>query len=1002
MNFKNIKIKTQLAISFLVIILTLCLMSIYSYLQINEIKAKTESLYQNTYTIESKITEIYKEILYTRIEYRNILHSKDKESMYNSINKRNSHYEKTKYNLNLLKGYFSDLDPIIDKTIVYLEEWNSIHEEKINNYSSFLGTEEKNNIIFRQIINESIDEQGSVGQAKQKLITNVEAIQNLTKKKANYFFNKTNSALNRVKKTFIAVVIFSFLIITLSNIFISRNIRLQINELLKATDEFKKGNFSKRSNYNLDNEFGLLSTSLNTLAASVQKQYEMNENINEITTILFEVNNAKDFCDNLLKALLKKTKSQIGAIYILNEQKTNYIRYTSIGIKSNKCKVYSAVNFDGDIGIAASTKKIQHLKDIPADTNLVFSSLGIHALPKEIINIPIFFDKETVTVISIASLNSYESETLEFIDKIKSLIAARMYSVFTFNKLELTSKNLETKNIELELQSKELNFLASELKQQNLELETQKAQLNQANKLKSSFISNMSHELRTPLNSVIALSGVLSKNLKDNIKSEYYNYIEIIERNGKHLLNLINDILSIQKIKSGQEELFLTEFNLNSSIQEIIDMLKPQADKDNLLIVFNKCEKDINVTSEYKKFFHIFQNIIGNAIKFTEVGKVEITIKQLDNNIVIEVADSGIGIKKDFLEFIFDEFKQGDVSTTKKYEGTGLGLSIAKRYTEMLKGKIEVETELNKGSKFIITIPIDLRIFQQNENHNITISDINYQLQKSTPETAKTLHHLPSDIKILIIEDNEVAVIQIEDILQTSGYITFVAKNGFEALEKIETLTPDVIILDLMMPEQDGFECLKELRLHPKTLNIPIIILTAKYITKTELAILKKNSVYQILQKGNVERTQLLNTISNIFRKKNINSKNISYNENMRENHTVLIVEDNQDNITTLKSILPPNIDIIETTDGSKAIDLAITHKPTLIFMDLILGSANGIDIMKQMRLKKELSKTPIIIITASTISENKNELLELGFDDYISKPIDLEIFMNIVNKYLL
>jgi len=216
----------------------------------------------------------------------------------------------------------------------------------------------------------------------------------------------------------------------------------------------------------------------------------------------------------------------------------------------------------------------------------------------------------------------------------------------------------------------------------------------------------MSHELRTPLNSVIALSGVLSRKLKDQISEEEFSYLDVIQRNGKHLLSIINDILDISRIEAGREEFEISTFNLCNCVNDIIEMIKPQILEKNLELDLAKGDCHVEMISDVKKVRHIVQNIVSNAVKFTEKGKISISLSLENQFVHLQVQDTGIGIKKEHINHIFDEFRQADSSTSRKYGGTGLGLSIAKKYAELLGGAIKVESEENVGSLFTIILPI--------------------------------------------------------------------------------------------------------------------------------------------------------------------------------------------------------------------------------------------------------------------------------------------------------
>jgi CheY-like chemotaxis protein len=243
---------------------------------------------------------------------------------------------------------------------------------------------------------------------------------------------------------------------------------------------------------------------------------------------------------------------------------------------------------------------------------------------------------------------------------------------------------------------------------------------------------------------------------------------------------------------------------------------------------------------------HILQNLVGNAAKFTEQGGVEITAAADQGGIRIAVADTGIGIAAGQLEHIFDEFRQADESTTKRYGGTGLGLSIARKYAALLGGTILVESTPGKGSTFAFWLP--------------------QGVARPTPPPAAPDGR---NRRLLLVEDSEPAVIQLTDILAGQGYRVEVARDGGEALQRIEANLPDAMILDLMMPEVDGFEVLRAIRASPRTAHIPVLILTAKYVTREELSFLKENHIHQLIQKGDINRADLLAAIAGMVLKEN-------------------------------------------------------------------------------------------------------------------------------------
>jgi PAS domain S-box-containing protein len=247
----------------------------------------------------------------------------------------------------------------------------------------------------------------------------------------------------------------------------------------------------------------------------------------------------------------------------------------------------------------------------------------------------------------------------------------------------------------------------TDMKKNQNELTKAKEQAESADRLKSAFLATMSHELRTPLNSIIGFTGILLKGLTGPLNEEQSKQLTMIKGSGQHLLELINDVLDISKIEAGELVVSLKSFDLNSSIRKVISTVLPLADKKGLELRKNISPDINNIISDERRIEQIFLNILNNAIKFTEQGYVEINCAVQNGEIITEITDTGIGIKKEDIEKLFKPFSQLDTGITRNYEGTGLGLSICTKLLEKLKGQISVESKFNIGSTFRITLPIN-------------------------------------------------------------------------------------------------------------------------------------------------------------------------------------------------------------------------------------------------------------------------------------------------------
>jgi len=428
-----------------------------------------------------------------------------------------------------------------------------------------------------------------------------------------------------------------------------------------------------------------------------------------------------------------------------------------------------------------------------------------------------------------------------------------------------------------------------ELDKKNKELldAIEKAEL--ANKAKSEFLANMSHEIRIPMNAILGFTQILKSKIKDD---QFKNYLEAIDSSGNNLLNLINDILDLSKIEAGKLVLQFDTVDLYKLLKEIENIFIYKIQEKGLDFVI---EIDENLPHglilDEVRLRQIFVNLVGNALKFTEKGQIKISVmKEIvdkDNsklNICFSVEDTGVGIPKEEQQKIFEAFVQQTGQSNRKFGGTGLGLAITKRLVEMMNGKITLESEISKGSKFSVTIP-DIPIASTYEKliKEYEGYEIDYRFEGKS---------------ILIVDDIDVNRELIIGFLEGTGVITFEAGNGEQAIEITKQKKPDLILMDMKMPIMNGEEATISIRNDEEISRIPIIALTASAMKGDEQR-MKEIGCNDYISKP-IEKNKLLKIIfkylsfEKISKNKTVDKEDIPKQENISNKEELLSIIQNE------------------------------------------------------------------------------------------------------------
>ena len=787
---------------------------------------------------------------------------------------------------------------------------------------------------------------------------------------------------------------------------IGRGLARPVLRLKEAADRVSQGDLSARCAMGRRDELAALGRSFDHMAEALSSVQTVQKGMVAISEALVGARNVHDFGRDVLHVTMACAEAQVGAFYIRTRAGQPEFRpVASAGLAADRLATFDAEKHEGELGPVALSGRAAWVKDVPPGTVFTFKAVIGDALPRQILTLPVRVGREVEAVISLGTLSAFSEDAVHALTRSLPTMGMALGNVMAeeererlMARLQKTNEELAALNEELQSQAEELRQQAEELSAQATELKAQREHVEEATRLKSQFLANMSHELRTPLNSVLALSQLMLSREPGHRTEQETEYLRVIERNGRLLLNLINDILDLSKIEAGRMELAESEFSPRDVIDRVVATMRPLAEEKGIELRVEAGAAPM-MRSDEERLAQILLNLLSNAVKFTERGRVTISMAARDHAVSFAVTDTGIGIPEEHLPRLFEEFRQVDGSVTRRYGGTGLGLAISRKLAGLLGGRISVASELGKGSVFTVTLPVRAPLGQAAPPAEDSPAPTPSETARPAPRQADT------PFSLLVVEDNAVASLQIRTAAEDCGFIVHSASGGAEAIECLRKMEPDGIVLDLMMPGVDGFEVLRVLRGDARTAHVPVLVLTAKELTSEERSLLRYNNVTQLVHKGDLDRGELMRRICELVGGRLIDGRCRATEpappaaapaaaaegrlRRVEGRPLVLVVEDDADNLATVTAILD---DIgcrhVSARSGEQALAAARVNRLDLVLMDIHLPGMDGLEVTRRFRADPVTRDVPIIALTARALKGDREEILRAGCNDHLTKPL--------------
>ncbi|MBS7254215.1 response regulator [Flavobacterium branchiicola] len=934
-------------------------------------------------------------------------------------------------------SYFDKLDELTTDNPSQQKQLNELREMR-SNFFKYLN----NQIVKKRLNKESTT--FDLNQGREMMNAMREVIKKIETTEQGLLAERNANSERYGSYSLILIVIAFFIAFIISIVFLIRilkdyNERSALQHELEKKDRetaqrieaistiatnISNGNYDIRVDDTKADALGSVGESLNTMGVNLKSSFDLLSQKEWLQTGIAELNNTmlgdktlQKLSKDIIEFLCNYTNSSAGVLYVVDGDDLVAAGGYSYIPSKNRERIKKG---EGLIGQSITSRKILELKTLSPDDIQINYALG-QIKPTHIIALPLL-DNKIEGAVELASIYGFSELHLEFLTAIASNIGIAIRSTQNRKRvmelleetkaqseeLQLQHSELEAINAELEAQTEKLQASEEELRVQQEELEQTNEELSERSVLleeknneiqkksealelttryKSEFLANMSHELRTPLNSILLLSRLLSENNNQSMNNEEIEFAKVIQSSGNSLLGLIDEILDLSKIEAGKMELEFLDVSTKEITDTLWNLFNLVAKEKGIEFEIISKEAPIVIKTDKMRLEQILKNLISNAIKFTEKGKVSLEIKVStddDKIICFIVKDTGIGIPLDKQPLVFEAFQQADGSTKRKYGGTGLGLSISRELAKLLRGEIILHSKVQEGSSFTLCLPVFGAAYHKVNVEKIPpteFTEIEPEEEKS-PAKKYISPIIPDEVDddrasikdgdkvILIVEDDVNFAKSLLTFAHKKGYKGVVAVRGDHALNFTLLYKPAGVLLDIELPVKSGWEVLEELKNNSQTKHIPVHIMSSHKLKQESLL---KGAV------DFLDKPVAFEKIPEVFlRIEHIINK---------EAQKVLIIEDNPKHAKALAFFLETyNINSEIKSEVSEGLQALNKTEVDCVILDMGIPDKQAYQILDGVKKNPGLENLPVIVFTGKSLSLKEEVKIKKYADSIIVK----------------